>query len=79
MSAYDPETESVRERLLRLAAECEAAPDDDAALAIVRHATGLTITDPERDRAILADRMAAEEAGEAIAAGGRGQPAIAAD
>lgn len=50
-----------RAHLLALAAEVAAADTDDDALAIMRNATGLTITDPDADRAELARRVAAAE------------------
>lgn len=50
---------ALRDRLLQLAKDIEAAPTDEDALTVMRAATGLTVTDPDIDRAILAARLAA--------------------
>lgn len=54
-----PDDDARRTRLLALAAQVAAADTDEDALAIMRDATGLTITDPIADRAELARRIAA--------------------
>lgn len=47
---------ALRRRLLDLAAAVHAAPDDEAALEVMRAATGLSMTDVDADRAELRRR-----------------------
>lgn len=63
----DNDAQHRRAALLALAAEIEAAPDDEAALQVMRAATGLTVTDVAADRAELARRRAAATASGAVA------------
>lgn len=53
--------DDVRDAWLRVSAAIAAAPDHATAVAIMRDVTGLTITDPDADRTILAQRIAAAD------------------